>query len=139
MLFPIGETRGVDFEADISVASRQDEEEEQHESGLFGGKFQIRRLRLLQNPTRAVCFDRSGSDRTWVMSQLVPHLEQGPGKYRLCLHERDFILGSFISTNIVSSLQNSKFTIVILTNNFVTSQPRCPEQRPAKPHVTTHG
>nr|CAD7439239.1 unnamed protein product [Timema bartmani] len=67
-----------------------------------------------------VCY--SGSDRTWVMSQLVPHLEQGPGKYRLCLHERDFILGSFISTNIVSSLQNSKFTIVILTNNFVTSQ-----------------
>nr|CAD7404836.1 unnamed protein product [Timema poppensis] len=67
-----------------------------------------------------VCY--SGSDRTWVMSQLVPHLEQGPGKYRLCLHERDFILGSFISTNIVSSLQNSKFTIVILTDNFVTSQ-----------------
>ncbi|CAG2057668.1 unnamed protein product, partial [Timema podura] len=67
-----------------------------------------------------VCY--SGSDRTWVMSQLVPHLEQGPGKYRLCLHERDFKLGSFISTNIVSSLQNSKFTIVILTNNFVTSQ-----------------
>ncbi|XP_063234589.1 toll-like receptor 2 [Bacillus rossius redtenbacheri] len=67
-----------------------------------------------------VCY--SGSDRAWVIGKLLPRLERHPTNYRLCLHERDFVLGSFITSNIVTSMQNSRFTIVVLSNGFVKSQ-----------------
>jgi hypothetical protein len=64
----------------------------------------------------------SGSDRTWVISELLPTLENAPERFRLCLHERDFILGSYITHNIVDSMQHSRQTVVVLTNSFVRSQ-----------------
>nr|CAD7417701.1 unnamed protein product [Timema cristinae] len=64
----------------------------------------------------------SGSDRTFVVGELLPTLENGPEKYKLCLHERDFPLGSFITHNIIEAMQNSRFTIVVLTDSFVQSQ-----------------
>ncbi|XP_063237168.1 uncharacterized protein LOC134539275 [Bacillus rossius redtenbacheri] len=67
-----------------------------------------------------VCY--SGSDRVWVVGDLLPTLENGPEKYRLCLHERDFTLGTYITSNIVGAMQNSRNTIVVLTDNFVKSQ-----------------
>nr|CAD7431033.1 unnamed protein product [Timema monikensis] len=63
-----------------------------------------------------------GSDRTFVVGELLPTLENGPEKYKLCLHERDFPLGSFITHNIIEAMQNSRFTIVVLTDSFVQSQ-----------------
>ncbi|CAG2066343.1 unnamed protein product, partial [Timema podura] len=67
-----------------------------------------------------VCYN--GSDRTFVVGELLPTLENGPEKYKLCLHERDFPLGSFITHNIIEAMQNSRFTIVVLTDSFVQSQ-----------------
>jgi len=69
---------------------------------------------------RVVC--SSGSDRTWVISEFLPKLENAPERYRLCLHERDFILGSYITHNVVNSMHCSKHTVVVLTNSFVQSQ-----------------
>lgn len=68
----------------------------------------------------AVC--SSGSDRTWVISELLPKLENAPERFRLCLHERDFMLGSYITHNIVNSMHCSRHTVIVLTNNFVRSQ-----------------
>ncbi|XP_046989092.1 toll-like receptor 2 type-2 [Schistocerca americana] len=87
----------------------------------------IRKLRLANAAmTRNFQYDAfvsySGKDRNWVIKKLVPQLENGPEKYMLCLHERDFILGSVISRNIASFMQQSKNTIIILTTNFVNSQ-----------------
>ncbi|KAJ4443741.1 hypothetical protein ANN_05519 [Periplaneta americana] len=61
-------------------------------------------------------------DRQWVLEEMTPALENCEEEFRLCLHERDFILGSFISLNIVRSMQRSRFTILVLSNNFVKSQ-----------------
>ncbi|KAF7491731.1 Protein toll [Sarcoptes scabiei] len=41
--------------------------------------------------------------------------------YRLCIHERDWLPGNLISWNIVNSVQNSKRTILILSENFIKS------------------
>lgn len=57
-----------------------------------------------------------------MIKNLLPELENGPEKFRLCLHERDFILGSIIARNIVRFMQESRNTIVILTDSFVKSQ-----------------
>jgi protein toll len=65
---------------------------------------------------------RSVADRDWVISELQPELEDGPEKYRLCLHERDFKLGSIIANNIVECMRNSRTTLVVLSPHFVRSQ-----------------
>ncbi|KAJ9574685.1 hypothetical protein L9F63_008146, partial [Diploptera punctata] len=64
----------------------------------------------------------SAADRDWVMKELQPQLEQGAEKYRLCLHERDFALGSIIADNIVECMKDSRNTLVVLTPHFVKSQ-----------------
>jgi protein toll len=66
----------------------------------------------------------SVADRDWVISELQPELEDGPEKYRLCLHERDFTLGSIIANNIVESMKDSRTTLVVLSPHFVRSQVR---------------
>ncbi|PNF31447.1 hypothetical protein B7P43_G03415 [Cryptotermes secundus] len=62
------------------------------------------------------------ADRDWVIDELQPELEDGPEKYRLCLHERDFALGSIIANNIVESMKDSRTTLVVLSPHFVRSQ-----------------
>lgn len=42
-------------------------------------------------------------------------------QYRLCIHERDWLPGNLISWNIVNSVQNSKRTILILSQSFIQS------------------
>jgi hypothetical protein len=64
----------------------------------------------------------SAADRDWVINDLQPQLEEGPEKYHLCLHERDFVLGSIIANNIVDCMRNSRITLVILSPQFVRSQ-----------------
>jgi hypothetical protein len=66
----------------------------------------------------------SVADRDWVIGELQPELEDGPEKYRLCLHERDFALGSIIANNIVESMKDSRTTLVVLSPHFVRSQVR---------------
>ncbi|PSN50834.1 hypothetical protein C0J52_03247 [Blattella germanica] len=67
-----------------------------------------------------VCYSRS--DRAWVIQEMVPTLEEAEEKFRLCLHERDFILGSFITLNVILSMQKSRYTILVLSNSFIQSQ-----------------
>lgn len=42
-------------------------------------------------------------------------------RYKLCIHERDWLPGHLISWNIVNSVQNSKRTILILSQKFIQS------------------
>lgn len=42
-------------------------------------------------------------------------------RYRLCIHERDWLPGNLISWNIVNSVQNSRRTILILSEAFIKS------------------
>ncbi|ROT69975.1 toll-like receptor, partial [Penaeus vannamei] len=51
-----------------------------------------------------VCY--SQTDRQWVFEHLVAKLEDG-GRYRVCIHERDFTVGQEITDNIISSVERS--------------------------------
>jgi hypothetical protein len=57
-----------------------------------------------------------------VLSQLVRRLEE-PGKVgracKLCIHQRDFVVGKPIIDNIIDCIAASRHTIIVLSNNFV--------------------
>ncbi|XP_013415453.1 toll-like receptor 13 [Lingula anatina] len=60
-------------------------------------------------------------DRPWVIQRLLPKLEYDAG-FKLCLHDRDFIVGHDIVDNIVDGIDVSRKTILVLSNNFAQSQ-----------------
>lgn len=65
-----------------------------------------------------ICY--SERDEHYVQ-QIVEELESGPNPYKLCLHFRDWLVGEYISKQIVTSVEQSKRTIFIITNNFLDS------------------
>ncbi|XP_072948450.1 toll-like receptor 6 [Epargyreus clarus] len=60
-------------------------------------------------------------DRTWVLDQLLPHVERDCN-ISVCLHERDFQVGLSILENIVSCMDRSRFIMLILSQRFLLSQ-----------------
>ena len=72
------------------------------------------------------CFvSYSSEDESWVLNQLIEHLENNQQNERdqvkLCLHERDFKVGLPIADNIVLSLRNSASCILVLTKKYTES------------------
>uniref|UniRef100_T1GBC3 TIR domain-containing protein n=1 Tax=Megaselia scalaris TaxID=36166 RepID=T1GBC3_MEGSC len=65
-----------------------------------------------------VCFQEK--DEHFV-ERIVEVLESGPNPYKLCIHFRDWMVGEYISAQIVKSVENSKRTIFIITSNFLDS------------------
>uniref|UniRef100_T1H4N4 TIR domain-containing protein n=1 Tax=Megaselia scalaris TaxID=36166 RepID=T1H4N4_MEGSC len=65
-----------------------------------------------------ICFQER--DESFV-EQIVNVLENGPNPYRLCLHFRDWIVGDYITKQIVNSVEQSKRTVFIITSNFLDS------------------
>uniref|UniRef100_T1INM7 TIR domain-containing protein n=1 Tax=Strigamia maritima TaxID=126957 RepID=T1INM7_STRMM len=63
----------------------------------------------------------SGEDEDWIRDFLVPGLEARNPKYNLCLHNRDWLAGEFITDQIVKSVQTSRRTIIVLTDNYLKS------------------
>lgn len=49
----------------------------------------------------------SHKDEDFVTEKLLPSLENGPIPYKLCLHERDWVPGEFIPTQIIQSVNDS--------------------------------
>ncbi|CAL1295270.1 unnamed protein product [Larinioides sclopetarius] len=62
----------------------------------------------------------SSCDRD-IMLEILNELEEKEPHFQLCIHERNWLPGRFISDNIMNSVQSSKRTIVILSNNFISS------------------
>ncbi|XP_067004196.2 toll-like receptor 2 type-2 [Anabrus simplex] len=67
-----------------------------------------------------ICY--SGSDRRFVLKTLMPLIENGKERYRLCLHDRDFLLGTHITRNIVHAIDKSRRTVIVLSNAFLKSR-----------------
>ena len=63
----------------------------------------------------------SHEERQWVLSQLLPNIED-KNHFKLCLHERDFQIGKFIIDNICDEINRSRKTLIVLSNNFTESQ-----------------
>lgn len=60
-------------------------------------------------------------DEGFVNDHLVPELENGSKPFRLCIHHRDWAVGDSIQEQIVTSVENSRRTIIIMTKNFLKS------------------
>lgn len=67
-----------------------------------------------------VCY--CSKDRNWVLDVLLPGLENPTDRYKLCLHERDFRIGTYILDNIESCIEKSRRVLLVLTPNFISSQ-----------------
>ena len=63
----------------------------------------------------------SQQDEEFVRLQLLRKLESGKEAYSCCVHDRNFLPGEFISDSIVSAINLSKKTILIVTKRFVRS------------------
>lgn len=64
----------------------------------------------------------SEKDQNWVVTELLPRLEQrGPPFLRLCLHNRDFQLGKDVVENITDSLYESRYTLCLVSRNYLRS------------------
>nr|AMN88574.1 TLR2 [Tupaia chinensis] len=77
-------------------------------------------------PARPICYDAfvsySERDAGWVEDLLVRELERGDAPLRLCLHKRDFVPGKWIIDNIIDSIERSRKTVFVLSENFVRSE-----------------
>ncbi|XP_060524610.1 toll-like receptor Tollo [Cylas formicarius] len=62
----------------------------------------------------------SSKDEAWVAEVLAPALEPN---YKLCLHYRDFPVGTaFLADTISQAVDSSKRTIMVLSENFIKSE-----------------
>ncbi|XP_067896764.1 toll-like receptor 2 isoform X2 [Heterodontus francisci] len=73
-----------------------------------------------------ICYDAfvsySEMDSEWVETFLIRELESTHPPLTLCLHKRDFIPGKWIIDNIIESIEKSRKTLFVLSQNFVQSE-----------------
>ena len=68
-------------------------------------------------------------DRSWVRNELHENIDMRDGevdtidqpRFRLCIHDRDFIPGEAIEENILKAIESSRKTIIVLSKNFLKS------------------
>lgn len=89
-------------------------------------KYKIQqRQEALSSDNRTYQYDAfvsySKHDTHWVVSELRRHLETEEG-LQLCIHDRDFIVGEDIVSNVISSIEQSRKVLFIVSNAFAVSQ-----------------
>ena len=82
-----------------------------------------RRRRYLEMADGNFAYDafvaHSSNDLDWVVRRLLPRLE-AEGRYRLCLHQRNWPTGPIIE-NIAESIEASRKIIIVMSNSFAQS------------------
>ena len=83
-----------------------------------------RRRRHLEQADGDFAYDafvaHCSKDLDWVARRLLPQLE-AEGRYRLCLHQRNWPTGPIIE-NIAESIEASRKVIMVMSNSFAQSQ-----------------
>lgn len=67
-----------------------------------------------------VSYASADLDRQFVIQTLVPRLE-GRMCFTLCIHQRNFVAGLYITDNITDSVKKSRRTLLIISPAFVSS------------------
>ena len=78
------------------------------------------------------------ADREWVLSVLIPKLENGPNPYKLCIHDRNFRPGVYIAENILAAIESSRITILVVSKSFTRSSWCDLEVNAAQKHHLQH-
>lgn len=63
----------------------------------------------------------SHGDLDFIENELVPGLEGGSPSFKLCLHYRDWTIGDYIPYQIARSVDESRRTVIVLSQNFLES------------------
>eukprot|EP00094_Tigriopus_californicus_P005500 TCALIF_05301-PA protein Name:"Similar to TLR2 Toll-like receptor 2 (Canis familiaris)" AED:0.43 eAED:0.43 QI:0/-1/0/1/-1/1/1/0/305 len=64
----------------------------------------------------------NNEDKDLVHNFVLPALENEVPNVRVCIHERDFVVGKSIIENIVSSLESSRTCIIVLSKDYAKSE-----------------
>ena len=63
----------------------------------------------------------SDEDYSFVKDEMIPRLE-GEWGLSLCIHQRDFLPGHYITENILQAITESKKTVILLSPSFLKSK-----------------
>ncbi|XP_004536491.1 protein toll-like [Ceratitis capitata] len=63
----------------------------------------------------------SHQQQEYVNNTLLPQLEQGVPRFRICTHERNWLAGGYIPEQIIESVEQSRRTIIVLSQDFIAS------------------
>ncbi|KAJ0169372.1 hypothetical protein K1T71_014959 [Dendrolimus kikuchii] len=78
-------------------------------------------------------------DEDFVRDMLLPKLEGPPINVKTCIHSRDWIVGEMIPYNIAKSVEESRRTVIVLSENFLKSIWGLLEFRTAHVQATKEG
>ncbi|KAI4458544.1 toll-like receptor [Holotrichia oblita] len=81
----------------------------------------------------------SHKDEEFVINELLPQLEHCRNPYKLCIHVRDWVVGEFITKQIMDSVDQSRRTIIILSPHFLKSEWATMEFRTAHTQAMKEG
>ncbi|KAK0054685.1 CD180 antigen [Biomphalaria pfeifferi] len=84
---------------------------------MFNGK--IQKDKKLQNFQFDVFMSYANEDEEFILEELLPELNRRSVK--VLVHGRDFAVGEFIGTNILTAIKQSRKTLVILTRYLIRS------------------
>ncbi|XP_049308705.1 protein toll-like [Bactrocera dorsalis] len=92
---------------------------------LYGHKILrccIREYELDENKTFDAFISYAHQEVDFVNHLLVPQLEQGEPPFRVCTHERNWLAGAYIPEQIIESVEQSRRTIIVLSQHFIESE-----------------
>ena len=69
-----------------------------------------------------IFLSHSSLDDDIVYHQIIPELENHDPPFRICRDDRDFIVGRTIAYNIISNIESSLTTLLVISNNFLRSE-----------------
>ncbi|XP_036338604.1 protein toll-like [Rhagoletis pomonella] len=78
-------------------------------------------------------------DEHFVEHELLPGLEQSTPPFKVCIHVRDWVVGAFISEQIIDSVEQSRRTIIVLSQHFIQSEWALMEFRMAHQRALNEG
>ncbi|XP_053951326.1 protein toll-like isoform X1 [Anastrepha ludens] len=81
----------------------------------------INELELDKEKTFDAFISYAHQDQKYVNEVLLPGLELGRAPFRICTHERNWLAGTYIPEQIIESVEQSRRTIIVLSQHFIES------------------
>ncbi|XP_049302846.1 protein toll-like [Bactrocera dorsalis] len=84
-------------------------------------RFCISECELDKHKTFDAFISYAHQDADFVNHTLLPQLEQCEPPFRVCTHERNWLAGAYIPEQIIESVDQSRRTIIVLSQHFIES------------------